>query len=185
MSEKWQFVHDVRGGWWLRLTSDEDIVRYIKATNDRYDGAMCKAVHSPIESMSLEERIKAQINGDRNYILLQAGTIMAQKCNATLYGAFEKLQTEFGMALHRDVAENGETFVNPVGGKTFSLKYDQFVWRSHLAFPDYSKKDIRIKRFDGGAHFYAYLGDTQLRDGEKLKWDTYSEAYDFASAVVN
>ncbi len=61
MSEKWQFVHDVRGGWWLRLTSDEDIVRYIKATNDRYDGAMCKAVHSPIESMSLEERIKAQI----------------------------------------------------------------------------------------------------------------------------
>lgn len=33
MGEKWQFVHDVRGGWWLRLTSDEDIVRYIQATN--------------------------------------------------------------------------------------------------------------------------------------------------------
>lgn len=47
--KKWQFVHDVRGGWWLRLASDEDIIRYIKATNDRYDVALCKAVHEPIE----------------------------------------------------------------------------------------------------------------------------------------
>ena len=89
------------------------------------------------------------------------------------------------MALHRDVMENGETFVNPVGGKTFSLDYDQFVWRSHLVFPNYSVNDIRIKQFKGGFHFYAYLGDTQLRDGEKLKWSSYREAYDFAVAVVN
>lgn len=184
MGEKWQFVHDVRGGWWLRLTSDEDIVRYIQATNDRYDGAMCKAVQSPLKSMSLEERIKAEQSGDRNYKLLQAGMIMAQKCNTTLYGAFKSLQVECGMALHQDVMENGEIFVNPVGGKTFSLDYDQFVWRSHLAFPDYSVNDIRIKQFEGGTHFYAYLGDAQLRDGEKLKWNTYGEAYDFAAAVV-
>ena len=77
MDEKWQFVHDVQGGWWLRLTSDEDIVRYIQTTNDRYDGAMCKAVHSPLESMSLEEKIKTEQSGDRNYKLLQAGMIMA------------------------------------------------------------------------------------------------------------
>ena len=177
MGEKWQFVHDVRGGWWLRLTNDEDIVRYIQATNDRYDGAMCKAVHSPLEFMSLEERIKAEQSGERNYKLLQAGMIMARKSNTTLYGAFESLQVEFGM--------NGETFINPVGGKTFSLEYDQFVWRRHLAFPNYSVNDIRIKQFEGGSHFYAYLGDTQLRDGEKLKWSTYGEAYDFAVAVVN
>lgn len=146
---------------------------------------MCKAVHSPLEFMSLEERIKAEQSGERNYKLLQAGMIMARKSNTTLYGAFESLQVEFGMALHRDVMENGETFINPVGGKTFSLEYDQFVWRRHLAFPNYSVNDIRIKQFEGGSHFYAYLGDTQLRDGEKLKWSTYGEAYDFAVAVVN
>ena len=143
-----------------------------------------KAVQSPLKSMSLEERIKAEQSGDRNYKLLQAGMIMAQKCNTTLYGAFKSLQVEFGMALHQDVMENGEIFVNPVGRKTFSLDYDQFVWRSHLAFPDYSVNDIRIKQFEGGTHFYAYLGDAQLRDGEKLKWNTYGEAYDFAAAVV-
>lgn len=182
--KKWQFVHDVRGGWWLRLASDDDIINYIRATNDRYDGALCKAVHEPIEKMSLEDRIKAQLNGDKNYMLIQAGMIMAQKCNTTLYGGFERLQTEFGMALHRDILENGETFVNGVGGKTFSLDYDQFVWRKDLVFPHYTIADIRIKQFEKGQHYYAYVGDTQLRNGEKLKWDTYNEAYNFAVAVV-
>lgn len=181
---KWLFVHAVQGGWWLKLTSDDDIINYIKATNDRYDGAMCKAVHEPIEKMSLEDRIKASLSGDRNYMLLQAGMVMAQKYNTTLYSGFEHLQTEFGMALHRDIAENGETFVNRVGGKTFSLEYDQFVWRKDLVFPDYTIADIRIKQFSGGQHHYAYIGDTQLRDGDKLKWDSYKEAYDFAVSVV-
>lgn len=181
---KWQFVHDVCGGWWLRLTNDEDVLRYIKATNDRYDGALCKAVNEPIREMSLEDRIKSQINGDRNYMFLQAGMIMAQKCNTTLYGGFEHLQTEFGMALNRDIVENGETFVNCVGGKTFSLEYDQFVWRKELVFPNYTVNDIRIEKFRGGSHFYAYIGDTQLRDRDKLKWNTYQEAYDFAINVV-
>lgn len=182
--KKWQFVHDVRGGWWLRLTSDDDIIRYIKATNNRYDGAFCKAVHKPIEKMSLEDRIKAQLNGDKDYILLEAGMVMAQRCNTTLYGGFERLQTEFGMALHRDIVENGETFVNHVGGKTFSLDYDQFVWRKDLVFPDYTIADIRIKQFEKGEHYYAYVGDTQLRDGDKLKWNSYNEAYNFALAVI-
>lgn len=181
---KWQFVHRVHGGWWLRLTSDDDIVRYIQATNNRYDGALCKALHEPIEKMSLEDRIKAQLNGDRNYMFLQVGMIMAQKYKTTLYSGFERLQTEFGMALHRDIVENGETFINHVGGKTFSLDYDQFVWREHLIFPDYKISDIRIKQFEGGSHFYAYVGDTQLRDGDKLKWNTYNEAYNFAIAIV-
>lgn len=180
----WLFVHDIRGGWWLKLTSDEDIIRYIKATNDRYDGALCKAVHEPIEKMSLEDRINAHLNRDRDFMFLQAGMIMAQKCNTSLYGAFERMQTEFGMALHRDIAENGETFVNCVGGKTFSLEYDQSVWRKDLVFPDYTVADIRIKQFDGGTHYYAYLGDTQLRDGDKIKWNTHNEAYNFAVAVL-
>lgn len=183
-NKKWQFVHKVNGGWWLRLTSDEDVIRYIKATNDRYDGALYKAVHEPIEKMSLEDRIKAQLSGDKNYMLLQAGMVMAQKYNTTLYSGFEHLQTEYGMVLHKDILENGETFVNPVGGKTFSLKYDQFVWRDNLVFPNYTLEDIRIKQFDGGKHYYAYVGDVQLRNGEMLKWDSYNDAYNFASAVV-
>lgn len=181
---KWEFVHDVRGGWWLRLTNDEDVIDYIKATNDRYDGALCKAVHEPIEKMSLEDRIKAQLSGDRNYMFLQSATIMAQKCNTSLYGGFERLQIEFGMVLHKDILENGETFVNSVGGKTFSLEYDQFVWRKDLVFPNYTISDIRIKRFEKGVHYYAYVGDTQLRNGDKIKWNTYEEAYNFAKAIV-
>lgn len=94
------------------------------------------------------------------------------------------MQTEFGMTLHKDIVKNGETFVNPVGGKTFSLEYDQFVWRNNLVFPDYNVSDIRVKQFDGGTHFYVYVGDTQLRNGDNLKWNSYKEAYDFAVSIV-
>ena len=184
MDKKWQFVHAVEDGWWLRLANDNDVIDYIKATNNRYDTALCKAIYNPIKKMSLEERIEASINGDKNYKLLQAGMIMAQKYNTTLYGGFEHLQIEFGMVLHKDIKENGETFVNCVGGKTYSLKYDQFVWRKELVFPNYTVNDIRIEKFRCGSHFYAYIGDTQLRDRDKLKWNTYQEAYDFAINVV-
>ena len=132
MSKKYQFVHEVNGGWWLRLTSDDDIVRYIRDTNDRYDGAMCQAVHNPIEKMSLEDRIKAQLSGDRNYMLLQAGMIMAQKYNTTLYSGFEHLQTEFGMTLHKDIVKNGKRLLILLVEKHFLLNmislYGEIIW---------------------------------------------------------
>lgn len=186
MDRKWQFVHSTSGGWWLRLSSDEDIIRYIQATNDRYDGALCMAVHNPLNKMSLEDRISAMLDPDsrKDLMQLQAATIMAQRCNTTLYGGFERMQTEFGMALHRDIEENGETFVNRVGGKTFALDFDQFVWRENLVFPSYKLSDIRIKQFPGGEHYYAYVGDVQIRQGDILKWGSYSEAYDYAKYVV-
>lgn len=181
---KWQFVHDVRGGWWLRLTDIDGIIRYMESTNNRYDGAMCRALHDPIEKMSPEDRIKAQISGDRDFMFLQAGTIMAQKHNVSLYNGFELLQQEFALSLYKDIIENGETFINCAGGKTHSLEHDQFVYRKNLVFPDYAVNDIRIKRFNGGQHFYAYVGDAQLRDGGTLKWNSYAEAYNFAVSVV-
>ena len=53
MDKKWQFVHAVEGGWWLRLANDNDVIDYIKATNNRYDTALCKAIYNPIKKMSL------------------------------------------------------------------------------------------------------------------------------------
>ena len=36
-----------------------------------------------------------------------------------------------------------------------------------------------------GNHYYAYIDDVQVRDGDKLKWDSYDEAYSYASSLVN
>ena len=35
-----------------------------------------------------------------------------------------------------------------------------------------------------GTHWYAYLGDMQIRDNDKLKWDSYEEAYEYAQQFI-
>ena len=39
-------------------------------------------------------------------------------------------------------------------------------------------------KIDKGQHYYAYVGDMQVRGGDVLKWNTYDEAYIRACALV-
>ncbi len=60
----------------------------------------------------------------------------------------------------------------------------QFCRRKSLVFPNFKKSDIRIRKYDYGSHYYAFVGDMQVRDGDKLKWNTYEEAYLNAEKLV-
>ena len=81
--------------------------------------------------------------------------------------------------------ETGAIYVNRKGGFHGNYKvYDNFVHRTTLDFPRFYSKDIRIKRFEDGTHWYAYVGDMQVRDGDILKWNSYDEAYNQAKKYV-
>lgn len=77
MDKKWQFVHAVEGGWWLRLTNDNDVIDYIKATNNRYDTALCKAIYNPIRKMQLKTVATYKCKGKQ---LQNIVMILCQKC---------------------------------------------------------------------------------------------------------
>ena len=36
-----------------------------------------------------------------------------------------------------------------------------------------------------GEHYYAYIGNMQVRDGDILKWNTYEEAYSKALEYIS
>lgn len=36
-----------------------------------------------------------------------------------------------------------------------------------------------------GCHYYAYIGDMQVKDGNIIKWNTYEEAHRVALAVLD
>lgn len=42
-----------------------------------------------------------------------------------------------------------------------------------------------MKQFRGGSHWYAYIGDMQVRNGEELKWNTQEAARSAAEAIVD
>jgi len=45
---------------------------------------------------------------------------------------------------------------------------------------EYSEKDISVKKWDGGTHYYARVGDWDVEIDGKRKWNTYEYAYQMA-----
>lgn len=184
------FVLSKDGGWWLKITTIEQLTEYHKkCSGSRYEKAMemymngIRPQDMKAEEMTLEERIKLQQSKD--FKLLQCAVMQAQKYETNIIDGFRMLNMEIGMKQMEDIKRYGAVYINRVGGSTFDLEYTQFCRREEPIFPDFKESDIRIKRFKGGQHYYAYVGDMQIREGDNLKWSTYAAAERAAKAVVS
>ena len=181
------FVY-ANGGWWLKLTSVAELNDYHKKTDDsRYEEAFLMYMHEGhpyeiLERLELKDRLEKM--KDPNFRKLQAAVIQAESGDGTIMDGFRWLNIEVGMKELNDLKSYGVVYINREGGSTYDLSYTQFCRRKELVFPDYSLGDIRVKQFGGGEHFYAYIGDMQVRDGDELKWNTYAEAYQHAERIV-
>ena len=159
------FVHDKDyGGWWLKIDNVDQLIDYHQKTSSWCEGALNMYLNgkSP-QNMSFEERMELTASGNKDWQYLQAALIMAER-------------------------NKGACYFNCVGGHTFGVEYDMFCRRKELVFPNYNVSDIRIKQFENGEHFYAYIGDTQVKDKyNNMKWNTRNEAYEaaYASLRVN
>jgi hypothetical protein len=111
--------------------------------------------------------------------------MQAQNVGGTIFDGFRCLNIEIGFAEMETLREYGTVFINCVGGHTHGIEYDQFCRRKALVFPNYKPEDIRIKQFDGGNHWYVYIGDMQMRHGDQLKWNTYKQAREAAEELIN
>ena len=87
----------------------------------------------------------------------------------------------------RDLQERGAIYINRLGGYHGDSTQEKlpFVHRDKLVFPNFKENEIRIKQFPNGEHWYAYIDDVQVRDGDTLKWNTYEEAYTQAKKYID
>lgn len=183
------FIFDAESkGWWLKIDSINKLSDYHEKTgSSRYEEAMSmylKEGHPSeiLEKLNPAERIaKMQ---DRNFKRLQAAVIQAERNGGNILNGFRCLNIEIGMNQLRQLEEEGAIYINSVGGYTTGLKYSQFCHRKELVFPNFVESEIRIKRFNNGTHYYAYIGDMQVRDVDRLKWDSFDEAYKQAVSLV-
>lgn len=183
------FIFDKESeGWWLKIDSVEELANYhAKVSSNPFAGAMemyLKQGHpyDILDKLDIKERIEMQMNPD--FKRLQMMVMQAEKNNSTILDGVILSRLEIGEGQLRTLNEFGSIFINCVGGYTFGLEFDQFVRRREFVFPNFKESDIRIKRFEGGQHFYAYIGDMQVRAGENLKWDSHNEAYEAAVALI-
>lgn len=176
------------GGWWLKLSNMEDISNYYMRRDEKYSivsDATDRTLYKGFEAyMHKEDKdisdidVTEQSNEERMADLIELVAINKKYTapQAVLDIKHRKMDAQI-----KSIQEGYDIYINPVGGWNIG-KHDYTQWcdREKPIFPNYTEKDIKIESFEGGKHFYLYIGNIQFRDGDKLKWDTYDEAYQFA-----
>lgn len=187
------FVLSADGGWWLKINTVDQLVDYHQKTDaKRYENALRNYFHGKYPKDLIEETAKSgnpedvvALYSNRDFMYMQAALMKAQDTGGTILDGFSMLRMEAGLSELKELREFGAVYFNVAGGHTFKLKYTQFCRRKELIFPSFSEADIRIKKFSqGGSHWYAYIGDVQLKNGEKEKWNSYEAAKEFAYSVL-
>lgn len=191
MEMKYLFVFS-EGGWWLKIDSVEKLIDYHeKIGGEKFGDALLMYMEHGHPSKILEalendpaKRIEMMMSWDFKY--LQAAVMLAEQGNGkrNIFDGFRCLNMESGMSELKVLREYGAVYINPAGGHTFSLEYTQFCHRKELVFPDFKESDIRVKKFQGGSHYYAFIGDMQVRNGDQMKWNTHEAAYQMARSIL-
>lgn len=193
---EWTFVLKDKGtrqaGWWLKISTADELIAYWKQTypvkygkvfenyvyGKEFDGYKCHRTGNMNHSPWLEEE-------DLTFACAE----YAANKKLTIWQGIQGMTLEVAMRQLEKIRDYGAIFINRRGGYHTDYdghhEYPDFVHRKELIFPDFKSSDIRIKQFPGGEHYYAYIGDTQVRDGDTLKWSTRDEAYKKALEYAN
>lgn len=176
-------------GWWLKISNADELCDYYEATKPtRYGNVFENYVygkewnwahpivpnesHAPhINEVGLTECV-VRWGSKRNYNIIQS------------IQGFSAMVVEQQLD---EIHKSGAIYINAVSGYHGYYPTDKeyaFVRRKELIFPDFKKDEIRVKQFPGGEHYYAYIGDMQVRDGDTLKWDSYQDAYEMALSLL-
>lgn len=174
---KWKFVQlKDNGPWYLEVNDIETLLRY-HAENKSFE----KDKAHFLKLQNFDDR-PAMIEAHTEYgWLVYKIKSMGFNTNEA-YQILSELQLE---SMTKVLKNKGSILINRRDGFCINkAKNPHFVYRKDLEWPRYLNNDIRIKRFDDGTHYYAYIGDTQVKKGETIKWNTWDEAYEAAKTYT-
>lgn len=179
------------GGWWLKISSLEELVEYYK--NTKGSTKWWNVVDNYIKGKEFNEykRKRGLISNthmphEKEATLTQTVVLHASNNHQNIMEAIMELSETVASNQMRDVQEYGAIYINRLGsyhGDSPKMKLP-FVHRDNLVFPDFKENEIRVKQFPNGEHWYAYIDDVQVRDGDILKWNSYEEAYKQAKKYI-
>lgn len=180
------------GGWWLKISSFEDLINYYK--NTKNSTKWWNVVDNYIQGKEFNEykrktslRLTNQhMPHEKEAFLTQAVVLHASNNHQNIMEAISEYCGSIASNQKRDLQECGVIYINRFGGYHGDSSKEKlpFVHREKMIFPDFKENEIRIKQFPKGTHWYAYIDDVQVRDGDTLKWNTYEEAYKIAKSYI-
>lgn len=171
------------GGWWLKISTLEELIDYQEKTKLKNPIARgfrsvlnCREFGKPING----EPIRPHVNTEGYAIGLNA-----QNNNMSLFESATSLAIQMDNNQVETLKKGLNLYFNSVGGyHSGKNDYTQWYDSDKLIFPDFKKNQIKVEQFPMGKHYYAYIDNMQVRDGDTLKWNTYEEAYEQALQYI-
>lgn len=183
----WLFVLIGRGtdsaAWWLKIRSQEELIRYLQQTGSKYGRAFDNYLHDGFYQESITGHGK--YNQEANLTL--AAYLYGINRNKSMVEALIDLQTDTANRMSEMLDKYGALYINSVGGWNTGTSLgpeNGFMHARQLVWPNFTESDIRISCFHGGQHYYAYVGQAQVRDGDRVKFNSYDEARRHALAYL-
>lgn len=182
----WHFVllekNTTNAGWWLKIDNIEQLSDYLEQTNDQY----AKALKNYITDKEFQPTSVSHNPYLKEIPLTYALAFHQKKTKQNIIKTIVNFANIQYINMANAILDHGCIYMNKNGGYFWDKNQivDEFIYRSELVFPEFDKSDIHIRQFPNDTHFYAYLGDMQVRDGNKLKYDSYEEAYAQANACL-
>lgn len=189
MSIKWKFFHNGYT-WWLRIETLEQLIKYCEQVDEhRFGGAMMTVAYHRMDGN------KKPYNNKHDGFAADLDTlngIMAEDLLTTT----AKLRLMAHETYLKNFMRFGFVNINKFGGcNSCDWPMNIVINKNDLIFPLYSRKDVTIKTFQIAEakvgvyrpyyqyHWYAYIGDVQLKNGDIEKWNTRDEAEKFVDSL--
>lgn len=171
--EKFVFLYN-GSGWFLKIASLEVLNRYMEEV-----WAIRKE-----DLLHDLKRIAEKSHPTSNIISMCE--VLANAKGTDIWYEFQRTRETQHRQMSAMVLEDITLYVNSNGGYCQSLdKITNRYESERLMWPVFSEEDIRIKKWPGGTHYYAYIGPVQVKDFDVVKWDSESDARMAAMAYVN
>ena len=186
MENKWKFFYN-GDGWWLKITSFDQLLRYVEETSGRFGTAMMDVV---------DHRVK-NIDGHYTNDLSSVIDSMQRFSNTSLLETSMKLSMMAGETYINILHKDGFVNINKCGGcNSINWPEKLIEFRDKLVFPNAKKSNVEIKTFENAEskygehrenyqyHWYVYVDGVQMKYGDKTKFDTKEEAELFAQKCL-
>ena len=177
-------------GWWLKISNVDELCEYYTETAPTRNGRVFENYMYGKEWNFAHEGYENESHCPHSGEATLTDAVVRYSCNNNLniLQGIQGFTQMVALQQLEEIKEHGIIYINRVGGYTWKGENDveyAFVKREKLVFPDFKKDQIKVSKFPYGSHYYAYIGDLQVKDGDKIKWNTYDEAYRQACLMID
>ena len=166
--------------WMLVIENFSDLFNF---ENRVFDSKIMPAVENLIDSFYNTSHINTELGVLINVELL---------CfpDYSLYTVIDKIYKSFLETKNYYLKKYRKVYINKMGGILYPSDNIEVideccVENDNLIFPEYTEKDIRIKKWENGVHHYAYVGDFQVISSSGIsKWKEGGDALDAAKSFL-